>query len=104
MKVMLRKGNFMILAMSPPTQGYCSLRGNMGTGKYMSPTHKGIAVRLHLPGAEHMKSYDFGHALHEGIELKFILQCEQRFPLFPTDHLFPAHRVFLRGILEKPAQ
>ena len=70
----------------------------------MSPTHKGIAVRLHLPGAEHMKSYDFGHAPHEGIELKFILQCEQRFPLFPTNHLFPSHRVFLRGILEKPAQ
>ena len=35
------------------------------------------------------KSYDFGYVPHKGSQLKFKLQCEPRFPIFPTTYLFP---------------
>ena len=46
-------------------------------------------LESHESHVEEGKSYDFGHVPHMGSKLKFKLQCEQRFLLFPTTYLFP---------------
>ena len=67
----------------------------------MSPDHPPLQIypvdlenaspflESHESHVEEGKSYDFGHVPHKGIQLKFNLQCEQRFPLFPTTYLIP---------------
>ena len=46
-------------------------------------------LESHESHVDEGNSYDFGYVSLKGVLLKFNLQCEQRFPLFPANHLFP---------------